>query len=811
LNEAIASAFVRVTPDTRDFPRELDKGIAGPLDAMSNRLSSTFKKIGGALVAGFAAAKGFEWIKGAISSASDLNETISKTGEVFKESAAEILEWSKASAGAFGQSRKQALDAASTFAVFGKAAGLTGKDLVEFSTKLTGLASDLASFYNTSPEDAIVAIGAALRGEALPMRRYGVLLDDATLKQKAFQLGLIKTTKTALTPQAKVLAAQALIFDQTKDAQGDFARTSNQLANTQRILTARLEDVKAAIGQGLLPVVLTLAEAFAKMLPVLQRAGEMLVDRLAPIFQGVAKGVRGFVDALVGGKKTVISSGFIGFMERLGLTVRKVFDFLVDHKDEIKGAIITIGAAITVYLIPPLARATVHMLSFLAPAGLLVATLAAVGAGFVTLYKRSQTVRDALEPLTRVFGKLQSVGRDVAKAFNEGGFGAAFKQLGESLGEAWPDIKAALGDLADQVGAAITDVVWPAIKRNAPVLAKALWEWIKDVTPPTLRKLGEWAQALGEWIVGIGLPWLGRKAADLAKALWEWVKDAVPAALRQLGEWLASLGEWIAGTGLPTLAKKAAQLASGLLDWIGNAARDVLPRLGKWLGEVDGWLVTTAIPTIAKTSAKLVNSVLNWIGDAAIAAPGKMLDFMNAITNWVNGEGGRLLANAFKALGDVIIGVWEGIYNAIAALWNSTIGAISFKAPDWVPVLGGKGFDFPDMPYVGLGGGGSTSSGGGWLAPLSRAVSRANSTRPNPTGTVVARAMGGPVVPGRDYIVGERGPELFRTNTPGTIIPTNRLAGALHANSGVNVFNMTFNEKVDPMSVSAEIAWVLGR
>src|SRR5574343_101163 len=73
-------------------------------------------------------------------------------------------------------------------------AGLAGDDLVQFSTGFVGLASDLALFNNTTPEQAIQAIGAALRGESEPLRAYGVLLDDATMRQKALELGLIETT-----------------------------------------------------------------------------------------------------------------------------------------------------------------------------------------------------------------------------------------------------------------------------------------------------------------------------------------------------------------------------------------------------------------------------------------------------------------------------------------------------------------------------------------------------------------------------------------------------------------------------------------
>jgi hypothetical protein len=246
----------------------------------------------------------------AVKSASDLSETIAKTGEIFGDSAKEVEAFAATAAKRLGQTKQQALDAASTFAIFGRSAGLAGKDLVTFSTDFTELASDLASFNNTSPEDAINAIGSALRGEAEPLRRYGVLLDDASLRQAALELGIISTTKNALTPQQKVLAAQALIYKQTALAQGDFERTSEGLANQQRILAAQIENVKTTIGMALLPVVLQMTTFFAtNVLPIIEQLGnafasdgegsfkskmtvvvELIKGIVLPAFNGLVKG-----------------------------------------------------------------------------------------------------------------------------------------------------------------------------------------------------------------------------------------------------------------------------------------------------------------------------------------------------------------------------------------------------------------------------------------------------------------------------------------------------------------------------------------
>ena len=244
----------------------------GALRTLNRQLGDTGKKfggldmgqIGGALTGGIIgggaatlAIEGANAIRQAftqsIQDASDLNETVTKTGVIFGDASAEIMAYAETAANSIGQSKQQAMDAATTFGVFGKAAGLAGSDLAKFSTDFVTLASDMASFSNTTPEQAITAIGAALRGESEPIRQYGVLLNDATLKQEAMELG-IYDGNGALSMQQKILAAQAAIYKQTGDAQGDFNRTSDGLANQQRILAANTKDLSAAMGQVFTPI-----------------------------------------------------------------------------------------------------------------------------------------------------------------------------------------------------------------------------------------------------------------------------------------------------------------------------------------------------------------------------------------------------------------------------------------------------------------------------------------------------------------------------------------------------------------------------
>lgn len=310
-------AYISLLPEMRSFRPAAEKGMDKVGRGVASRfgfgfngaIGSIVSKSAGIFAAGFASVKIGGFLKDAISQASDLNETTSKVGQIFGPAAKDIIKFSKTSATALGQTQQAALDANATFGIFGKSAGLKGRELSGFTTKLTTLAGDLASFNNTSPEQAIEAIGAALRGETEPIRAYGVLLDDASLRQEALSQGLIKTTKQALTPQQKVLAAQALILKQTTTAQGDFARTSGGLANQQRILSARFSDFKASIG--------TVA------LPLAVKFFGFLNSKAFPALSKISLGIQATASAFSG--EGITSNGFVGFMERVGVVARSAF------------------------------------------------------------------------------------------------------------------------------------------------------------------------------------------------------------------------------------------------------------------------------------------------------------------------------------------------------------------------------------------------------------------------------------------------------------------------------------------------------
>ncbi len=192
-------------------------------------------------------------LKPMIDKAADVEEAISKNRLMFGEASEAVEQFAKTSLESFGVTRREALDATGTFGNLGKAMGMAEADSSKMATTLTGLAGDMSSLHNVEVEEALVALRAGLIGEAEPLRRFGILLDAATIKAKALETGLIKSTKEAVTPAIKSQAAYALILEKGAVAMGDFNRTSDSAVNQQKKLAGAWDDIQIQIGTALLP------------------------------------------------------------------------------------------------------------------------------------------------------------------------------------------------------------------------------------------------------------------------------------------------------------------------------------------------------------------------------------------------------------------------------------------------------------------------------------------------------------------------------------------------------------------------------
>jgi len=294
----MAGVNVTIGADSSKAQRELTS-FEKKTKRVAGHIAKGFQeRIGVKLLEGFtsAAAKVPQVLSGAVNSASDLREEINKSQAVFGDASKGIIEWSKGTAKALGISRVAALEATGTMGNMLLAFGVGQKQAAGMSKELVTLAADMASFNNATVEDTIFAIGAAMRGETEPIRKYGVSLNDANLKQEALSMGLYNG-KGALGANAKALAAYNAILNQTKIQQGDSAKTANELAGSKRRLQAQFEDLKTEIGAALLPAFGELIKALSSIPfdEVGQKISHVLklITKLAPAIIAVGTALAG--------------------------------------------------------------------------------------------------------------------------------------------------------------------------------------------------------------------------------------------------------------------------------------------------------------------------------------------------------------------------------------------------------------------------------------------------------------------------------------------------------------------------------------
>ena len=311
--------------------------------------------------------------KKAIGAASDLNEQANKASVVFGASGRSIVAWSKTLASSFGLSSRAALEAAGVFGNMLVPMGFSRKEAAAMSKTMVELAGDMASFNNASPEETLAALRSGLAGESEPLRKFGVFLSDARLKQEALKQGLY-SGKGALDAHAKAAATMALIMRDTADAQGDFARTSDSAANQSRIQAAETENLSAALGQGLLPY---------------YQAGQKLLISLTKATAGHTTAVKVAIGIVAGLSAAILVANAAIKAYTIAQTVAKAA---------------TAAASLAWRLLN---------LAFVAsPIGLIITAVLALGVALVVAYKKSETFRNIVNgALNSVAGAARWLGR----------------------------------------------------------------------------------------------------------------------------------------------------------------------------------------------------------------------------------------------------------------------------------------------------------------------------------------------------------------------------------------------------------------
>ena len=315
--------------------------------------------------------------KGMVDAASDFDENLNKISVAFGDNADEVKAWADTATQSFGLSMNQALEATSLFGDMATSMGISQGEAASMSTSLAGLAGDLASFKNIGIDQAMTALNGVFTGETESLKQLGIVMTEVNLQEFADGLGLVYDD---MTQAEKVQLRYNYVMAMSKNAIGDYARTSDGTANSMRTFQASVENLAIALGQNLLPIVTPIIQkatemvnAFAAADPELQQlvlkiagiaaaAGPALlvIGKMVSVFGSVsgAIGLLGGKISSLGGMGSAISAVFTAITSPIGIAVAAIialvaaFAYLMTTNEGFRNSVMQTISTIGQSLVP---------------------------------------------------------------------------------------------------------------------------------------------------------------------------------------------------------------------------------------------------------------------------------------------------------------------------------------------------------------------------------------------------------------------------------------------------------------------------
>ena len=247
-NKKALQSIKQLTSDIKNESKKWDDDVKTGTDSMNDAFANLAKKAAGYFSAAKIGKALLDFSADAIEVASSLQEVQNVVDTTFGDGAAQIEAWASKAGTQFGLTELQAKKFTSTLGAMMKSAGLAGPEIIQMSTDLSGLAADMASFYNLNFEEAFQKIRAGISGETEPLKQLGVNMSVANLEAFALSQGITKAFNSMSQGEQTMLRYQYLM-QATSDAQGDFAKTADGFENAKRRITTAIESIKATVGQ----------------------------------------------------------------------------------------------------------------------------------------------------------------------------------------------------------------------------------------------------------------------------------------------------------------------------------------------------------------------------------------------------------------------------------------------------------------------------------------------------------------------------------------------------------------------------------
>jgi len=573
MSTVIRSLMVKVGADLTEMQKGLKKA-AKELKSAGQEISSlgTSLTTGVTLpIAGAAAAS--------IKFASDLEESTNKVNVAFQGSANEVKKWSDTTLETFGIAKGTALDMAALFGDMGTAMGQTPQEAARMSESLVGLAGDLASFKNIGIEEAQTALKGIFTGEGESLKSLGVVMQDSTLEAYAMATGQ-KKAYDEMTQAEKVALRYAYVMDATKNAQGDFARTSGGTANQLRIVQESLKEAAATLGQNLLPVIT----------PILQKIND-LIQKFSSMDEGTQK--------------------FILTMAGIAAAIGPVLSVIGGLTTGLGGAVGAVSKAAGV--LSKGGGLSSALGALIGPGGIVLLVIAAIAAAAYLIISNWSEIKDFFSKLWESISGTFINAWEGIKSFFTGLWSwlqSFFSQWGIlilAVLAPFIGIPFLIYTYWGQIKLFFTGL-WESVKSSFSSALLAILQFFNDLPANIGSALGlvignilKFGIDLATWVIET-IPTVIESIAQFFAALPSRISETVTSVLSAISLWGMNLASWVA-LNIPIVINSIVAFFSSLPGQIGTAITGVISAIGTWAGN----LITKASEELPKVMASIVS------------------------------------------------------------------------------------------------------------------------------------------------------------------------------------------------------------
>lgn len=498
-----------------------------------------------------AARKFSDFVKEGISYASDLEEVQNVIDVTFGDSADAINQYAKDAIQQYGLSELAAKKYAGSLGAMLKSSGVAGDELTKMSTSLVGLTGDMASFYNLDPEEAFSKLSSAIAGETEPLRSLGINMNVANLEAYALSKGIDKAWSSMTQAEQTTLRYQ-YIMENTADAQGDFARTSDSFANQSKMLSQQLQSVGGKIGSAFIPYLkdaakalnevfsgqISVSEFTGRIISVMRSGADALRQNL-PEIQAAAQEILTAIIQIISEGLPLLAELAVPLLMTLTQGILENLPTIVQAGIEVLTALIQGIAQSLPTLIPVATQAIIELVGVLtSPENITMMINAAIELLLALAEGLVQAIPQLVAMIPTIIDNLITAIMDNLPAIIEAGIQIMIA-LTVGLIESLPELLSSAGDIMSSLWNAIKNIDWLELGKSIIMgiinglisLAKSILttivnifkkpiEWIKNLGTQAIT----WGKDLIQGFVN-GIKSVVQKVVDAVKNIGQKIKN----------------------------------------------------------------------------------------------------------------------------------------------------------------------------------------------------------------------------------------------------------------------------------------------